>query len=213
MAVDLFVPRSGHDAAHPFLPLPSAEPGSIVPEDEDGEVRSLLVNEFEVQVVDGGRKPRQIIWGQDLKATLVVTDTRMAFASTRMLRSFRARGLTLVGHLRYEWLGGVAGGLKPQSYLRVVFPSPDDLSASDLLYIVTFRPNAPIQGRRWNTQEVAGDVARRANLRRAAARDPLPPLGETPLAKGGSAWVARDEGAPWHAAVAEYSTKRLGLYG
>ena len=214
MPTDLFRSRAPGDTAHPMLPLPGRESGSVAFEEDDGNAITLSVNEIFVDVTDG-RTTRRIIYGDDLRATLAVTDSRVIFASTKMLKSFRGtRGQTFMGHIRYEWLEGLDGAnsratllLARPSYLRLFVRDPVD---SDWLTIATFKP-----GRGWGGKDVAIDVARRAEARRSGATgDDTGAFTANDLENGGTRWLAQPAGAEKLGRIVDtLSAKGLGALG
>jgi hypothetical protein len=197
-----------------MLPLPGSQPGSVALEDGDGNVSNLVVYEVFVDLTDG-RTTTRIISGDDLNATLVVTDRRVVFASTKILRSFRGtRGQTFMGHLRYEWLEGLDGANSEISllrarpnYLRLFARDPAD---PDWLIVATFKA-----ARAWRGKDVAVDVAHRAELFRGSATGGAAAgFTVSELENGGRGWVAQQSGSEKFARiVANLSAKGLGALG
>lgn len=214
MPTDLFRPRSPGDPAHPMLPLPGAEPGSIALEEDDGNAISLTVQELFIDITDG-QKTRRIAYGDELHATLVVSDSRVVFASTKMLKGFRrTRGQIFMGHLRYEWLEGLdgasshAGLFKSRpSYLRLFSRDPGD---PDWLIVATFKP-----ARAWAGKVVAADVARRAEAwRRQALGGDATGFEASELWNGGTRWLAQRPSADKFGRIVDtLSAKGLGVFG
>lgn len=196
-----------------MLPLPGPKPETVTLDEEDGNPVSLIVNELFVDVTDG-RTTRRVVYGDDLLATLVVTDSRVIFASTKMLKSFRGtRGQTFMGHLRYEWLEGLDGAnhqttlirARP-SYLRLFSRDPAE---PDWLVVATFKPWRGIGGK-----DVATDVARRAEAWRCQAPGSDPTgFSLSELQHGGARWIAQKGSEEFAGLVDTISAKGLGALG
>jgi hypothetical protein len=217
MPQDLFLPRSPSDDPHPHFPLPGPDPGTVALEEEDGDTQTYIVMEFNADVTDG-RTTRRAAWGSDLKATLVVTESRLVFASTRMLKSYSGtKGLTFMGQIRYEDLAGLAGAnynaIKGANYLRLAVPSPESPEQSDGLFLITVKPGGPIY-RPWRGRDLAIEIAHRATRRREAlSGNTTQPFEETSLRNGGTGFVGLPVGDTWYAATKGFTTKGLGLLG
>jgi hypothetical protein len=216
MPQDLFLTRSPSDDPHPQFPLPGLVPGTAAPEEGDGATQTYLVMEFNADVKEG-RTTGRAAWGSDLQATLVVTESRLVFASTRMLKSYSGtKGLTFMGQIRYEDLAGVAGAnqtIKGANYLRLAVPSPESAGQSDGLLLITFKPGGPIY-RPWHGRDLAVEIARLATQRREAlSGNTTHPFEETSLRSGGAGFVGLPVGDPWYSSTKDFTTKRLGLLG
>ena len=211
MPTDLFRARAPGDAPHPMLPLPGPKPGSIAPEEADANATSLGVYELHVEITDG-LTTRRVAYGDELRATLLITDSRVVFASTKMLKSFRGtRDQTFMGHLRYEWLEGLDGAnynfIKTASYLRLFARDPAD---PDWMTVATFKP-----GRGWGGKDVAADVARRAEAWRSReSGGDAAGFSVSELRNGGTRWLIEPGGSERFAPVVkQISDKGLGLLG
>lgn len=214
MPTDLFRPRSPSDPAHPMLALPGSAPGTVALEADDGNAVSYIAYEVFVDVTDG-RTTSRIFYGVDLRDTLVVTDSRVVFASTKLVKAFKGtRGQTVTGHVRYEWLEGLDGAsfqftlIKARpSYLRLFARDPAD---PDWLFVAAF-----LLGRSVGGKDVAADVARRADARRRQTLGAdAAGFATSELHNGGTRWLAQNTGSEnFRPVVDALSAKGLGALG
>lgn len=132
--------RTVGEADDRLLPTPDERPNSIVYEAADGpRVMFAVATALDVQVPSGD-KLSSIATVTDIKATLFVTDSRLAFSCTRHDKgggwigspslalalnavsmawsSHRSRGTALTGQVRYAWLSAIGGSEKQGSLSR-----------------------------------------------------------------------------------------------
>ncbi len=213
MSSDVFMTRFPTDPQEPSAPRPGPVPGSVELEADDGDARSYNVMDIGALLFNG-RSGSVIMTGMDLNGILLVTDSRIVFATKKVPKSeLGAKGATYMFHVRYEDLAGVAGTnfnfLKGASYLRLVVPQPEGPDNPGGIYVVTIEP-----GRAWGGGDLSADIVGRATRRREfLAGAAAAPFVELPLAKSGTGWIGLAPGDRWYESTSKFVIKRGGLLG
>jgi|tagenome__1003787_1003787.scaffolds.fasta_scaffold20940433_3 hypothetical protein len=207
MAFSVIAIRGEDDEPTPLHPDPGELPDSIAIDHHDGHPNVHEVSEIVVTALDGGR-PRQTAKLSELKATLTVTDSRVAVACSSWDKGggwsgFSAGGLAvalvangvsksrakrrragrmLVGHVRYDWLAQVEAkdrtGLLTSNNLQLLLADPQEPTGMLILGLTL--------GKRETATGIAADIASRAARRRArrasaaAGQEPAGPHAHQP---------------------------------
>jgi hypothetical protein len=178
--------RSADDPMDPLYPVPGEQPNSVILEPGDGAARQATVTSVLAQVKKGSDTVT-VGKADNIKGTVTITDSRVVFACTDFRRGGgwrgygpaglltaatanavshavakrSTRGFSLVGHVRYEWLG--VGGVTAQAYkrgksqniLKFTFLDPtDSTSVAVMTFYLENRHPAPDLG-----QDLTGRAA------------------------------------------------------
>lgn len=180
--------RTAAETDGQLVPVPGTMPNSIVYEPQDGsQIKHAIATALRVDV-ERNHKRERALQVSEVRATIFVTDSRIAFAVgnfdkgggwvgtsslvlafnalSRARASYRSRGLTLAGQVRYAWLEAIGGsqqyGVLDSERLLIVTRATVD-GAKTRVYLEFTLPKDV------SSTAVAAETARRAARFRLAA--------------------------------------------
>lgn len=188
MTFSVLAVRTGEEPTTELYPDPGDTPDSVELQPADGHVQAYSATGLTV-VSLARPKPQQLAQFSDITATVLVSDQRVAVACSKYdkgggrsgfglgglavavttnavskgLARRRRKGKTLLGHVRYDWLGQLEAtdrtGMLGRNSLQLFLGDP----TSDGLLVL-----AITLGKRESASSIAADIAGRAALYKAA---------------------------------------------